>query len=211
MRQYHGVDRLMDQIDLAFKTWATAVGVQPDCPGSQNLQGALTDQERNHTARLMRINRVGEVSAQALYHAQAVFGHRSAVAHFMEQAAAEEASHLAWCQQRLDELGGRASYLEPAWYAGSWLLGAMAGCCGDGYSLGFVVETERQVESHLDEHLAQLSSADHRTRSLLEAMRDDEGDHADRAADLGALPLPAWVKRSMRLSSMIMKKIAYWV
>ena len=155
----------------------------------------MTETERRHVAGLMRVNHAGEVSAQALYHGQALMARSAATREFLLQAAAEEGDHLAWCEQRLEELKARPSLLNPFWYAGSFAIGAAAAAFSDALSLGFVTETERQVESHLAEHLGQLPADDQRSRRILETMQSDEVRHAQqrrragscRAAAVGAL------------------------
>lgn len=171
----------------------------------------LTEQERRHIGRLMRVNHTGEVCAQALYQGQALTARLPDVRERMERSAREENDHLAWCEQRIEELGGRKSLANPLWYAGSFVMGAAAGLAGDKWSLGFVVETERQVEDHLDAHIAQVPADDVRTRSILEQMKADEIHHATVAQESGAAELPGPVKVAMRLVSKVMTGGAYWV
>jgi 3-demethoxyubiquinol 3-hydroxylase len=159
----------------------------------------------------MRVNHAGEVAAQALYRGQALTARDPGAEATLRQAAAEEVDHLAWCEQRIAELGGRTSLLNPVWYAGSFLIGALAGAVGDRESLGFVSETERQVESHLQGHLDRLPAADHRSRAILEQMRQDEERHGASAAALGGAQLPAWVRSAMRLTSRLMTRGSYWL
>ncbi len=159
----------------------------------------------------MRVNHSGEVAAQALYQGQALTARNSTVAAAMHQAAAEETDHLAWCEQRLRELKGGTSLLNPLWYAGSFALGALAGAVGDRTSLGFVAETERQVELHLRRHLQRLADADLRSRAILEQMTKDEMQHGAQAASLGAAELPLPVAAGMRLTARIMTGSSYWL
>ena len=159
----------------------------------------------------MRVNHAGEISAQALYHGQALLARSAANREYLLQAAAEEGDHLAWCEQRLKELGAHASLLNPFWYAGAFTIGAAAAAISDALSLGFLTETERQVEGHLDSHLQQLPAADQRSRRILEAMRSDEIRHAESAAARGAAELPAWARALMRASSQVMTRLAYWI
>ena len=159
----------------------------------------------------MRVNHSGEVAAQALYQGQALTARNSAVAAAMRQAAAEETDHLAWCEQRLGELNGRTSFLNPLWYAGSFAIGALAGALGDGTSLGFVAETERQVEMHLRRHMHRLADVDLRSRAILQQMTNDEMQHGAQAASLGAAELPLPVAAGMRLTARIMTGSSYWL
>jgi ubiquinone biosynthesis monooxygenase Coq7 len=159
----------------------------------------------------MRVNHAGEVAAQALYQGQAFTARNPRVRETMQQAADEEGDHLAWCDQRLRELDSRPSLLNPLWYAGSFAIGALAGAIGDRVSLGFVVETERQVEGHLDEHLRRLPAADARSRRVLEQMKRDEIRHGDTAQAAGAAELPAPIKLLMTFTSRVMTRTAYWL
>lgn len=162
-------------------------------------------------AGLMRVNHSGEVAAQALYQGQAFTARSPAVRTAMHEASDEEGDHLAWCEERLRELDARPSLLNPLWYAGSFAIGALAGALGDRVSLGFVAETERQVEGHLHEHLERLPREDERSRRILEQMKHDESQHGERARNAGAVPLPAPVQRLMRLTSQVMTRTAYWL
>ncbi len=180
-------------------------------PGASAGEFVLEEAERRRSARLMRVNHAGEVSAQALYRGQALTARNQVSATAMSQAAAEELDHLAWCEQRIAELGGRVSLLNPLWYGGSFLIGSLAGALGDRASLGFLSETERQVESHLTEHLDRLPAADARSRAILEQMRHDEIEHGAKAETLGAAALPGWVKAAMRLTSRLMTRGSYWL
>ncbi|HSQ08838.1 MAG TPA: 2-polyprenyl-3-methyl-6-methoxy-1,4-benzoquinone monooxygenase, partial [Chromatiaceae bacterium] len=171
----------------------------------------LSEEERRHVARLMRINHTGEVCAQGLYQGQALTARLPEVRAKMERSAQEENDHLAWCEHRLEALGDRKSLLNPLWYLGSFAMGAAAGLAGDKWSLGFVVETERQVESHLDDHLAQIPEHDVRDRAVLQQMKADEIHHAAVAKDAGGAELPAPIRLGMRLTSKVMTGTVYWV
>jgi len=159
----------------------------------------------------MRVNHSGEVSAQALYRGQALTSRNPRVTEAMRQAAAEETDHLAWCERRLGELDGRSSVLNPLWYAGSFAIGALAGAFGDRASLGFIAETEKQVESHLKDHLERLPVADARSRAILEQMKHDEVEHGEKAASMGGVALPLLLSAAMRLSGRLMTRSSYWV
>ncbi|MFA4498777.1 2-polyprenyl-3-methyl-6-methoxy-1,4-benzoquinone monooxygenase, partial [Xanthomonas perforans] len=169
----------------------------------------LDPEQRRHAAGLMLINHVGEVCAQGLYFGQAAVARDAHTQHHLLEAAQEETDHLAWCADRLHELDSRPSLFNPVWYAGSYALGALAGLRGDDWSLGFVVETERQVEAHLDEHLETLPQNDQRSRAILRVMKIDEARHADQAEQAGARPLPAPIPSAMALASKLMKTVAY--
>ena len=159
----------------------------------------------------MRVNHSGEVAAQALYQGQALTAGDAAVAAAMRRAAAEETDHLAWCESRLRELRGRTSVLNPLWYAGSFAIGALAGVLGPGANLGFVAETERQVEAHLRGHMARLGDADPRSRSILEQMTHDEMQHGAQATSMGGKELPIPVRMAMRLTARLMTEGSYWL
>jgi ubiquinone biosynthesis monooxygenase Coq7 len=209
-RDYTPADNLLIQIDHALRTvfGRPHVTERPD-PADGLPEGELSDAERDRVARLMRINHTGEVCAQALYQGQALTARLPGVRDSMARAAAEENDHLDWCERRVNELGGRLSLLNPLFYAGSFLIGAAAGLAGDKWSLGFVAETERQVERHLDEHLAQVPPADTRTHSVLEQMKADEVGHATKAVEAGAAPLPAPIREAMRLTAKLMTTTVY--
>jgi ubiquinone biosynthesis monooxygenase Coq7 len=171
----------------------------------------LTPSERSLSGALMRVNHVGEVCAQALYDGQAASTRDPALAEQFRQAALEEGDHLAWTRERLDELGARVSLLNPLWYAGAFALGMAAGRAGDRISLGFMAETERQVEEHLDGHLERLPPADRRSRAIVDQMKEDEIRHANRALELGGAALPAPVRGAMRLAARVMTGTAYYI
>ena len=173
--------------------------------------GTLSDSERRHSAALMRVNHAGEIAAQALYHGQALVARSAATRDLLLKAAHEETDHLAWCETRLKELDSRPSLLNPLWYVGSFTIGAMAALLGDRTSLGFVVETERQVEGHLNEHLARLSPDDVRSRAILQTMRTDEIAHGMSAKAAGGAELPSPIRSLMRSTARIMTGTAYWI
>ena len=211
-RDYTPIDRLILNADNALRTLfgRTQVTERPN-PAAHLDDVPLGDLERRHVARLMRINHTGEVCAQALYQGQALTARLPATRKRLERSAAEENDHLAWCESRLQDLGDRKSLLNPLFYAGSFAIGAAAGLAGDRWSLGFVVETERQVEDHLDEHLSQVPERDERTRAILERMKADEIHHAQVAKAAGGADLPAPIRAVMRLTSGLMTRAVYWV
>lgn len=211
-RQYSPFDRLLINVDRGLRTvfGRPETSGRPD-PAAACAESELNERERDEAARLMRVNHAGEVSAQALYQGQALTARLPQVRAKMEQAALEENDHLEWCARRARELGGRTSVLNPFWYAGSLAIGALAGWAGDKWSLGFIVETERQVVRHLDGHLQRLSPRDGKSRAILEQMRIDESHHATTALNAGGAPLPAPVRGLMRLTSKVMTKTAYWI
>jgi 3-demethoxyubiquinol 3-hydroxylase len=172
---------------------------------------ALSEIEKRTSAALMRVNHAGEVAAQALYHGQALVARSAATRDLLLKAAREETDHLAWCETRLKELDSRPSLLNPFWYAGSFTIGAVAALMGDRTSLGFVVETERQVEGHLDEHLARLPADDARSRAILQTMRTDEVAHGMSAKAAGGAELPLPVRALMRNTARLMTATAYWI
>jgi 3-demethoxyubiquinol 3-hydroxylase len=209
-RRFSFVDSLLADLDHALLT-ATAPSALPARanPAGDDAPAELGPQQRRHVAGLMRINHAGEVCAQALYLGQARVARDDDTREHLLRAAQEEADHLTWCGQRLDELNARPSLLNPLWYAGSYAIGMAAGLAGDGYNLGFVVETERQVEAHLHDHLRQLPEQDTRSRKILQRMADEEAEHADQARQSGARELPAPIPRLMRAVSLLMKFGAY--
>ena len=209
-RRYSMMDRLIITLDQGFATLrqAPSGGGRPS-PARELEEMPLTREQRRLSEGLMRVNHSGEVSAQALYQGQSLTARDPGVAASMRQSAQEEVDHLVWCEQRLAELGGHTSYLKPAWYAGSFLIGAGAGVCGDRWSLGFITETENQVVRHLDGHLQRLPAADLKSRAILEQMRQDEAHHATVALEAGAAELPAAVKRLMHWVSGVMTWASY--
>jgi ubiquinone biosynthesis monooxygenase Coq7 len=204
-------DQLIASFDSALRTVAGKVHASrpmPLPPAALASTDVLDPEARRLSGALMRVNHVGEVCAQALYQAQALTARTPALREQMLEAAREETDHLAWTQQRLDELGDHASWLNPLWYAGAFGIGLLAGRLGDRHSLGFVVETERQVEQHLAGHLDRLPEADQRSRAIVAAMKDDEGRHADAALAAGASELPAPVRWLMRGAALVMTSTA---
>jgi ubiquinone biosynthesis monooxygenase Coq7 len=204
------LDQVISSLDNALRTLSGAVHASRPCPaGALQPELSLDAPTRREAGALMRVNHVGEVCAQALYQAQALTARDPVVRRQMEQAAREETDHLSWTQQRLTELGDRVSWLNPLWYAGAFGIGLVAGKLGDGVSLGFLVETERQVEQHLAGHLDRLPQADQRSRAIVAAMRDDERRHADVAQAAGAQALPAPARWLMRGAAKVMTTTAY--
>jgi ubiquinone biosynthesis monooxygenase Coq7 len=171
----------------------------------------MNEAEKRHAAGLMRVNHCGEVCAQALYAGQALTARNPEAARALVEASDEETEHLAWCEKRLEELGSRKSFLNPLWYAGSFGLGVLAGALGDKWNLGFLAETERQVEGHLDSHLTALPAQDAKSRAVVEQMKADEIKHAETAIAHGGAPLPLPVKMAMKLTSKLMTRTAYYL
>ena len=213
MRRLSLLDKLVCEFDTAVRTLFVPEHRNSvrACPGRRINDESLSASEKRHVASLMRVNHAGEVSAQALYQGQALTAKLSAVKAQMTEAAAEEVDHLAWCEQRLRELDSRPSVLNPLWYGGSLMIGALAGFVGDKWSLGFVAETERQVTNHLQEHLAHLPANDLKTKAILAQMHEDEAHHADVANAAGAAELPFLVKRLMRGVSKLLTKSSYYI
>ncbi|MBK7263852.1 MAG: 2-polyprenyl-3-methyl-6-methoxy-1,4-benzoquinone monooxygenase [Rubrivivax sp.] len=201
------LDRWIVSADNALRTLGGAAHAARPCPGSA-LDDPMVDADRRLSGALMRVNHVGEVCAQALYQAQALTASSSELRQSMQAAARDEIDHLAWTEQRLRELGDRPSLLNPLWYAGSFAIGVLAGRLGDATSLGFVVETERQVEAHLAGHLDRLPAQDARSRAIVDQMRVDEGRHADAALTAGGKALPAPVRWLMRGAAKVMTTTA---
>jgi ubiquinone biosynthesis monooxygenase Coq7 len=203
------VDSLIANFDRALRTVAGVHRAARPSPAAGIAEAALDDSARSDAAALMRVNHVGEVCAQALYQGQALTARNPANRRVLEQAALEEQDHLVWSAARIEELGGRASLLNPLWYAGSFVMGAAAGALGDRWSLAFLAETEHQVEEHLAGHLRRLPGSDRRTRAVVEAMRADEAKHRDSALALGAADLPAPVKAGMRAMAKVMTTVSH--
>ena len=211
-REYNPMDDLIGTVDQALRT----LFGRPQVTGRNNpadsaRDDTLSETQSTESARLMRINHTGEVCAQALYQGQALTARLDTVRDSMERAAQEENDHLAWCEQRIQDLGSHTSYLNPVFYAGSFALGALAGVLGDKWSLGFVAETERQVVRHLDDHLGRMAAGDQKSRAILEQMKVDETHHGTVALEAGGAPLPAPVKELMRAMSKVMTGTTYWV
>lgn len=211
-RHYSIFDKICIGIDQAVRALgdnAKTTGSQYPAQGVEDHQ--LSDDQRKHSAALMRINHTGEICAQALYHGQGIVSQSNDVQEKMQQAAIEEGDHLEWTKKRIDELGSHTSYLNPLFYAGSFCIGMVAGMIGDKWSLGFVAETEQQVIKHLEGHLQQLPKEDKRSYHILERMESDETKHRDDAIAAGAHELPGMIKKGMALTSKVMVKTVYWV
>jgi 3-demethoxyubiquinol 3-hydroxylase len=203
-------DHLIIEIDKAIRTLHGVVSQRRPTPLPEDVSSqSLTDAQRQHAAGLMRVNHVGEVCAQALYQAQRITSTSPEIKKQLALAATEEEDHLAWCAQRLEELGSRPSLLNPIWYGGSFALGVLAGLAGDAWSLGFVVETEKQVEKHLDSHLETLPENDLASRAIVDQMRREEIEHGNMANDAGARELPEFAKKIMQATAQVMTKTAY--
>lgn len=203
------LDQLIIEFDKGLRTvFAQARSVRP-VPGGELPETPLTDEQRRHVAGLMRVNHCGEICAQALYQGQAMMSRNPAVRSELRQASDEETEHLAWTEQRLSELGGHKSLLNPLWYGASLTLGMLAGRLGDRWNLGFLAETERQVEAHLSAHLDRLPPEDARSREIIAQMKEDEARHAETAVRLGAHDLPAPARAAMKLMSRVMTATAY--
>ena len=212
--------RFLDEVLIAFDHAAfslrTSRGVARSDeatthPGVHYREAILSRQERHKVAALMRVNHAGEIAAQGLYLGQARMARDHAVREHMQQSAREEGIHLLWCRQRLRELEGRTSILDPAWFLGSWLIGLMAGRMGEEQSLGFLEETERQVVQHLDRHLQRLPTTDQRSRAILRQMQEDEARHADAALQAGGQALSCPARAVMRATAQIMTRVAYYL
>lgn len=208
-RQLTKLDRLFGELQHALNTTASLTLAQRDNPAAGSHDLDMSPEQRKHSAGLMRINHTGEVCAQALYLGQARVAKTDETRAQLLHAAGEEADHLAWCESRLQELDSRPSVFNPLWYLGSYAIGLGAGLKGDGWNLGFVSETERQVEAHLAEHLETLPAEDLRSRSILKVMKADEARHAEHAEANGARKLPKPIPRMMAMSARLMKTIAY--
>ena len=203
------MDRFIIGLDRALRVMTGVAAAGRPNPADKVAETELAATEKRHSAGLMRVNHVGEVCAQALYDAQALFSRDEATRRQLQQARREEEDHLAWTAQRLSELGSRPSLLNPFWYAGAYALGAVAARLGDARSLGFVVETERQVEAHLASHLQSLPAHDDKSRAIVEQMRADEIAHGEAAQALGASPVPALARQGMRAMAKVMTTTAY--
>jgi ubiquinone biosynthesis monooxygenase Coq7 len=211
-RQLTPLDRLLASANNALRTVAAPAGrTARSNPAEHIIDADLDAGQKRHAAGLMRVNHAGEVCAQALYQGHAAVARDKGVEAQMQRAADEEFDHLAWCEERIEELGENVSRLSPFWYAGAFAIGAASGILGDKWSLGFIAETERQVCEHLESHLGSLPPEDARSRAIVEQMRDEEAKHGESAVDAGAAELPAPVKRLMRVTAKVMTKTAYWV
>jgi len=209
-RNLSPLDRALAEVERALSTalGATQQARRPS-PAAGISDQKLAEDERRHAAGLMRVNHTGEVCAQALYSGQAAVARDAGTREQLLEAAAEETDHLAWCGERLEDLSSRPSLLNPLWYAGSFAIGAAAALINDRVSLGFVVETERQVEAHLGEHLQKLPADDARSRAIVAQMQADEARHGQNALAAGAIELPPPIPALMRLASAVMKAVAY--
>lgn len=205
------LDQLIIGFDKALRTvFADAQTVRP-VPGEALPEAEMSEQEKRHAASLMRVNHCGEICAQALYQGQALMSGNEGIKKALAGAAHEETEHLAWTERRIAELGGRKSLLNPLWYGGSLAIGMLVARFGDGVNLGFLAETERQVEAHLNSHLGRLPEQDLRSREIVAQMKVDEVAHADTAVRLGAVELPVPVKAAMQATSKVMTGVAYWI
>jgi ubiquinone biosynthesis monooxygenase Coq7 len=205
------LDALIIELDTGLRTLLVKPRSVRAHPDAGVPEAALSEVEKKHIGALMRINHTGEVCAQALYSGQALTAKNVATSKAMLQAAHEETEHLAWCEARITQLGGRTSLLNPLFYASSYMLGALAGVMGDKWSLGFLEETERQVGAHLASHLQQLPEADQKTRKIVEQMQQDEAKHASEARQLGAAELPIPAKNLMKKASKLMTTSTYYL
>ena len=204
------IDRLIIEFDTALRSIVGGANAQRPTPDSeQSSKSVLDTRERKHAAGLMRVNHVGEVCAQALYQSQKLVARNPQIQEMLSHSGQEEMDHLAWCETRLQELGSHTSYLNPFWYAGSFAIGLAAGLAGDKWSLGFVVETEKQVENHLESHLEKLPQEDHRSRAIVEQMRVDEIEHGQAALQAGGAALPEPIQKMMKVMSKVMTSTAY--
>ncbi len=205
------MDQLLITVSHGLQTLTTRPVAKRSYPADTPENDAMSPADRDLSARYMRVNHVGEICAQALYESQALTAKTPKIKNQMQQSALEEIDHLAWCEQRIEELGGRKSLLNPLWYLGSFTIGTVAGIAGDKWNLGFVAETERQVVDHLEGHLGALSGKDKRSREVISQMKEDESEHAKAAIAAGASPLPGPIRKLMGLTAMIMTKTAHWI
>ena len=204
------IDRFIIEFDTALRSVVGGAHAHRPTPGSDVQSTALLDvKEREHAAGLMRVNHVGEVCAQALYQSQKLVARNPEIRQMLDHSGQEEMDHLAWCETRLQELGSHTSYLNPIWYAGSFAIGLAAGLAGDKWSLGFVAETEKQVENHLESHLQKLPAEDGRSRAIVDQMRIDEIEHGQAAISAGGAVLPEPIQKLMQAMSKVMTSTAY--
>lgn len=205
------LDRFIIEFDKGLRTlFAPAASARP-VPGKQLDEAQLSAAEKKSAAALMRVNHSGEVCAQALYQGQALTARNPSAKLALERAAQEETEHLSWCETRIHALGAHTSYLNPVWYTGSLAIGVLVGAWGDKWNLGFLAETEHQVEQHLAGHLTRLPAADLKSRAIVEQMKTDEARHATTALEQGGVALPLLVKQGMRFTARLMTHVAYWV
>ncbi len=205
------IDNIIINFDRGLRTLFAPASTLRHLPGENLPENPMSREEKRHSASLMRVNHSGEICAQALYQGQALTAKNREIARSLEQASWEETEHLSWTETRIRELGGRKSFLNPFWYAGSFAIGAGIGLIGDKWNLGFLAETERQVERHLSSHLGRLPEQDLKSRAIVEQMKIDEIGHANMAVTLGAAEFPFPARAWMRLTSKVMTGIAYWV
>lgn len=205
------LDRCIEEFDFALRTLFAPAQAVREMPGAELPEAEMDEAQRKHTAALMRVNHCGEICAQALYQGQSLTSDDPMIKQALGNAGREETEHLAWTERRINELGGRKSLLNPLWYGGALAMGVLAGKLGDSWNLGFLAETERQVEAHLESHKARLAADDKRTWKILEQMRQDEVSHAATAVRLGARELPIFVRQAMRLASKAMTRTAYYI
>ena len=204
------IDRFIIEFDTALRSVVGGAHAHRPTPGSEIQSAGLFDaKEREHAAGLMRVNHVGEVCAQALYQSQKLVARNPEIRQMLAHSGKEEMDHLAWCETRLQELGSHTSYLNPIWYAGSFAIGLAAGLAGDKWSLGFVAETEKQVENHLESHLEKLPADDGRSRAIIDQMRVDEIEHGQAAISAGGAILPESIQKLMQMISKVMTTTAY--
>jgi ubiquinone biosynthesis monooxygenase Coq7 len=203
------LDKLIIEFDKGLKTLTASAHSARPHPDESTQETELSADEKRHAVGLMRINHCGEVCAQALYNGQALTAKNPQTVQALQQASKEETEHLAWCEKRIQELGGHTSLFNPLWYTGSFALGAIAGAIGDKWNLGFLAETERQVGAHLDKHLQELPTNDEKSRAILEQMKIDEAEHANTAIRLGGAELPKPVKAAMKQMSKVMTSTTY--
>jgi ubiquinone biosynthesis monooxygenase Coq7 len=204
------IDRFIIEFDTALRSVVGGAHAHRPTPGSDKQSNALLDaKDREHAAGLMRVNHVGEVCAQALYQSQKLVARNPEIREMLDHSGQEEMDHLAWCETRLQELGSHTSYLNPIWYAGSFAIGLAAGLAGDKWSLGFVAETEKQVENHLESHLQKLPAEDERSRAIVDQMRIDEIEHGQAAISAGGAVLPEPIQKLMQAMSKVMTSTAY--
>lgn len=204
------IDRFIIEFDTALRSVVGGAHARRPTPGSDKQSTTLLDaKEREHAAGLMRVNHVGEVCAQALYQSQKLVARNPEIRQMLDHSGQEEMDHLAWCETRLQELGSHTSYLNPIWYAGSFVIGLAVGLAGDKWSLGFVAETEKQVEDHLESHLEKLPVEDDRSRAIVDQMRIDEIEHGQAAISAGGATLPEPIQKLMQVMSKVMTTTAY--
>ena len=205
------IDDLIVEFDTGLRTLFAPARTTRPLPGKGLAEAEMGEEEKRRAAALMRVNHSGEICAQALYQGQALTARKPEIQQALKQAASEETEHLNWCESRINDLGGRKSLLNPAWYAGSLAIGALTGALGDKWNLGFLAETERQVVLHLEGHLQRLPARDEKSRAVVEQMKEDEARHATTAREKGGAELPAPVRLAMKLSAKLMTRTAYWV